>query len=116
MIIGVPKEIKTLEYRVGLVPSSVKEFTNSGHTVLIETGAGTAINFTDDDYREVGAEICGSAKDVFDRAEMIIKVKEPQEQEWKMLREDHLLFTYLHLAADKPQTIGLMESGCTAIA
>lgn len=116
MIIGVPKEIKTLEYRVGLVPSSVKEFTNNGHTVLIETGAGTAINFTDDDYREVGAEICGSAKDVFDRAEMIIKVKEPQEKEWKMLREDHLLFTYLHLAADKPQTIGLMESGCTAIA
>lgn len=116
MIIGVPKEIKTLEHRVGLVPSSVKEFTTQGHTVLVETGAGAAINFTDDIYKEAGAEICDSAAEVFERSNMIIKVKEPQEVEWKMLREDHVLFTYLHLAADKPQALGLMESGCTAIA
>lgn len=116
MIIGVPKEIKTLEHRVGLVPSSVKEFVNNGHQVLVETGAGAAINFTDDIYREAGAEICSTAAEVFERSNMIIKVKEPQEREWKMLREDHVLFTYLHLAADKPQAVGLMESGCTAIA
>lgn len=116
MIIGVPKEIKTLEHRVGLVPSSVKEFTSRGHTVLIETGAGDAINFTDDIYRASGAEIVGTAKEIFERSDMIIKVKEPQPQECAMLREDQVLFTYLHLAADPEQAKGLMDSGCVAIA
>lgn len=116
MIVGVPKEIKTLEHRVGLVPSSVRELTSRGHKVLIETGAGAAINFSDQDYKSVGAEIVSEASEVFKRADMIVKVKEPQESEWKMLREDQVLFTYLHLAADKPQAIGLLESGCIAIA
>ncbi|MBL4805386.1 MAG: alanine dehydrogenase [Alphaproteobacteria bacterium] len=116
MIIGVPKEIKTLEHRVGLVPSSVKEFTARGHKVLVETGAGNAINFTDDIYQASGAEIVGSAKEIFERSEMIIKVKEPQPQECAMLREDQVLFTYLHLAADPEQAKGLMDSGCIAIA
>lgn len=116
MIIGVPKEIKTLEHRVGLVPSSVKEFVNNGHQVLIEKNAGAAINFTDQHYKEVGATICDTAEEIFKRSEMIIKVKEPQPNEWKMLRDDQVLFTYLHLAADKDQAVGLMESGCTAIA
>jgi alanine dehydrogenase len=116
MIIGVPKEIKTLEHRVGLVPSSVKEFTARGHKVLVESGAGLSINFTDAIYEEAGATIMGTAKEIFDAAEMIIKVKEPQEAEYKMLREDQILFTYLHLAADKPQAQGLIDSGCVAIA
>lgn len=116
MIIGVPKEIKTLEHRVGLVPSSVREFTARGHQVLIETGAGAGINFSDEVYQKSGAEICGSAEEVFERAEMIIKVKEPQAKECKMLREDQVLFTYLHLAADPAQAKGLMDSGCIAIA
>lgn len=116
MLIGVPKEIKTLEHRVGLVPSSVKEFINHGHEVIIETGAGKAINFTDDVYRKAGAHIAASAEEVFAKADMIVKVKEPQASEIKMLREDQILFTYLHLAADPPQATGLMESGCIAIA
>lgn len=116
MLIGVPKEIKTLEHRVGLVPSSVKEFVRNGHEVLIETGAGAAINFTDKDYEEAGAKIAGSAAEVFEKAEMIIKVKEPQPGECAMLREGQILFTYLHLAADKPQAEALMKSGAICIA
>lgn len=116
MLIGVPKEIKTLEYRVGLVPTSVQEFVKNGHEVLIETGAGLGINFTDADYEAAGAKIAGSAAEVFEKAEMIIKVKEPQAEECKMLREDQILFTYLHLAADPAQTQGLIDSGCVAIA
>ena len=116
MIIGVPKEIKTLEHRVGLVPSSVKEFVRNGHSVFIETGAGDAINFTDDDYMAVGAEIAPSAQDIFEKSDMIIKVKEPQASEVKMLREGQILFTYLHLAADLEQTQGLIDSKCVAIA
>lgn len=116
MLIGVPKEIKTLEHRVGLVPSSVREFTSRGHEVIVETGAGNAINFTDEIYEKAGAKIVASASDVFEQAEMIIKVKEPQANECKMLREDQVLFTYLHLAADKPQAQGLADSGCVAIA
>jgi len=116
MIIGVPKEIKALEHRVGLVPSSVKEFVNHGHSVLVETGAGAAINFSDEDYLAAGAAIAERAKDVFDAADMIIKVKEPQAEECDMLREGQVLFTYLHLAADKPQAEALMKSGCVAIA
>ncbi len=116
MLIGVPKEIKTLEYRVGLVPSSVKEFVKNGHEVLIETGAGAGINFSDEVYEKAGAKIAGSAAEVFEKADMIIKVKEPQPQECAMLREDQILFTYLHLAADAVQTQGLVDSGCIAIA
>ena len=108
MLIGVPKEIKTQEYRVGLVPSSVKEFVSKGHEVLVETGAGAAINFTDEIYKKAGAKIASSAKEVFEKADMIIKVKEPQAHECKMLREDQVLFTYLHLAADPEQAKGLM--------
>ncbi len=116
MIIGVPKEIKVLEHRVGLVPSSVREFVAHGHKVIVETNAGAGINFTDDDYKNAGAEIVDTAKEVFDRADMIVKVKEPQPVECEMLRENQILFTYLHLAADAKQAKGLMESGCIAIA
>ena len=116
MIIGVPKEIKTLEHRVGLVPSSVVEFVRNGHEVLIETGAGAAINFTDEIYEQAGATIIATPQEIFEKSDMIIKVKEPQPQECAMLREDQVLFTYLHLAADMQQTKGLMESGCVAIA
>lgn len=116
MIIGCPKEIKTHEYRVGLVPGSVKELVARGHTVLIETGAGAGINYHDEDYIEAGAQIISSAKEVFDRAEMIVKVKEPQSSEYDLLREGQILFTYLHLAADKEQALGLQKSKCVAIA
>lgn len=116
MLIGVPKEIKTLEHRVGLVPSSVKEFTARGHEALVESGAGASINFTDELYEKAGATIAADAAEVFAKADMIIKVKEPQPQECAMLREDQILFTYLHLAADPAQAKGLMDSGCIAIA
>lgn len=116
MIIGVPKEIKAQEHRVGLVPSSVREFTAHGHKVLVETNAGAGINFTDKDYQDVGAVICKTAKEIFDQADMIIKVKEPQAAECKMLRKDQVLFTYLHLAADAEQAKGLIDSGAIAIA
>ncbi|MBX2834372.1 MAG: alanine dehydrogenase [Micavibrio sp.] len=116
MRIGVPKEIKTLEHRVGLVPSSVKEFTSRGHEVLVESGAGAAINFSDKHYEAVGAKIVPDARSVFEMSEMIIKVKEPQASEIAMLKEDQVLFTYLHLAADVEQAQGLMKSGATAIA
>ncbi|MGZ9097960.1 MAG: alanine dehydrogenase [Micavibrio sp.] len=116
MKIGVPKEIKAQEHRVGVVPSSVKEFVAHGHKVIVESGAGAGINFTDEDYKKAGAEIRGTAKEIFAEADMIVKVKEPQEAECKMLREDQVLFTYLHLAADPEQANGLMKSGCVAIA
>jgi alanine dehydrogenase len=116
MLVGVPKEIKVREARVGLVPNSVAELTGRGHKVLVETNAGAGIGAGDDAYRAAGAEIAPDAKTVFDRAEMIVKVKEPQPGEWVQLSADQILFTYLHLAADPAQTRGLMESGCTAIA
>ncbi|RMF10707.1 MAG: alanine dehydrogenase, partial [Alphaproteobacteria bacterium] len=116
MLIGVPKEIKVKEFRVGLVPASVQEFVHHGHQVIVETNAGAGIGFSDDDYRAAGAEVVGSASDVFARADMIIKVKEPQAVECRMLREGQVLFTYLHLAADPEQARGLQESGAVAIA
>ncbi|MEQ8828941.1 MAG: alanine dehydrogenase [Alphaproteobacteria bacterium] len=116
MLIGVPKEIKNHEYRVGLVPFAVRELVHNGHKVVIETQAGSGIGVSDDDYRAAGAEILGDAKTVFEKAEMIVKVKEPQAVECEMLREGQLLFTYLHLAPDLPQTEGLLKSGCVAIA
>jgi len=116
MLIGSPKEIKAQEHRVGLVPSSVKELVAHGHQVIIETGAGAGINFSDEDYTQAGAAIRGSAKEIFEQADMIIKVKEPQLSECAMLRENQVLFTYLHLAPDPKQAQGLMDSGCVAIA
>jgi alanine dehydrogenase len=116
MIIGVPKEIKTQEHRVGLVPSSVKEMTTLGHKVLVEHGAGCGINFSDADYNAAGALICDSASDIFANSDMIVKVKEPQPQEYKMLRNGQILFTYLHLAADSEEAQALMKSGAICIA
>jgi alanine dehydrogenase len=116
MLIGVPKEIKTHEYRVGLVPASVRELVHHGHKVVVETGAGLGIGFDDKAYKAAGARIAGSAAEVFKKAEMIVKVKEPQPRECRMLRPDQLLFTYLHLAPDPEQTRALLKCGCTAIA
>jgi alanine dehydrogenase len=116
MRVGVPKEIKNHEYRVGLTPPSVAELVGAGHDVVVETGAGKGIDFEDRDYIEAGATIVADADAVFDRAEMIVKVKEPQPIEIARLRPHHLLFTYLHLAADRPQAEGLMKSGATCIA
>jgi alanine dehydrogenase len=100
MLIGCPKEIKTHEYRVGLVPGSVRELLHHGHPVVIESGAGQGIGFDDQAYRNAGAEVVDSAAEVFRRAEMIVKVKEPQSAEIALLRDGQVLFTYLHLAAD----------------
>ncbi|MFC3712074.1 alanine dehydrogenase [Sphingoaurantiacus capsulatus] len=116
MRVGVPKEIKIHEYRVGLTPASVSELVARGHEVIVETKAGGGIDFDDQDYVDAGARIVATAKEVFDAAEMIVKVKEPQLHECAMLRPDHLLFTYLHLAADKPQAEALMKSGATCVA
>jgi len=116
MRVGVPKEIKNHEYRVGLTPSSVAELVAAGHELLVETQAGKGIDFEDQDYVDAGARILPDAAAVFEAAEMIVKVKEPQPQEIAMLRPHHLLYTYLHLAADKPQAEGLMKSGATCIA
>tara|TARA_R110001583_G_scaffold84108_1_gene221515 strand:- start:112 stop:1224 length:1113 start_codon:yes stop_codon:yes gene_type:complete len=116
MLIGVPREIKNHEYRVGMVPASVQELTSRGHQVVVETSAGSGIGFSDDDYREAGASIAATAADIFAQAEMIIKVKEPQAVERKMLRPGQVLFTYLHLAPDPEQTNDLVASGATCIA
>jgi alanine dehydrogenase len=116
MRIGIPKEIKEGEYRVGLTPEAVREFVAAGHEFRVETGAGAGINAPDEAYRSAGAMIASTAAEVFAQSEMIIKVKEPQESEWTRLREGQILFAFLHLAADLPQTKGLLASGCTAIA
>ncbi len=116
MLIGVPKEIKTHEFRVGLVPASVRELVTHGHEVIVETNAGGGIGLGDEAYRAAGARIVPTAQEVFATSEMIVKVKEPQPQECRALREDQILFTYLHLAADRDQTEALMQSGCVAIA
>ena len=116
MLIGIPKEIKTHEYRVGMTPSSVRELIHHGHQAIVQTNVGRAIGLDDAMYQAAGAEIVGSAEDVFARADMVVKVKEPQAGECKMLRQGQVLFTYLHLAPDPAQTKGLIESGCIAIA
>ncbi|GAA4041856.1 alanine dehydrogenase [Sphingomonas rosea] len=116
MRVGVPKEIKNHEYRVGLTPASVKELVAAGHELFVETGAGNGIDCPDSAYVKAGATILPDAAAVFDKAEMIVKVKEPQPSEIALLKPHHLLFTYLHLAADKPQAEGLMKSGATCIA
>ncbi len=116
MKIGIPKEIKNHEYRVGLTPPSVAELVAAGHEVFVEAKAGNGIDFEDADYTAVGAKIVKTAADVFSSAEMIVKVKEPQPQEIAMLEARHTLFTYLHLAPDPDQAKGLMKSGATCIA
>lgn len=116
MLIGVPKEIKNHEYRVGLTPSSVRELIVNGHQVMVQTDAGAGIGIYDDEYMSVGAKIIETAEEIFATAEMIVKVKEPQPNECKMLREGQILYTYLHLAPDPAQTKLLIESGAVAIA
>jgi len=116
MRIGVPKEIKVHEYRVGMTPSAVREAVHHGHEVLVQKGAGFGIGLFDEQYVAAGARIADTAEEIFASADMVVKVKEPQPSEWKMLRENQILFTYLHLAPDPDQARGLMESGCIAIA
>ena len=116
MKIGVPKEIKNNENRVGLVPSGVRQLVHDGHELFIETNAGVGIGISDDEYIKAGAKILPSLEDVFETATMIIKVKEPQPREIALLKPHHILYTYLHLAADKALTEGLMNSGSTCVA
>lgn len=116
MLIGVPKEIKNHEYRVGLTPAAAKEFVANGHRVMVQDNAGTAIGFTNEQYVAAGAEIIATPEEIFEKAEMIVKVKEPQPNECKMLSEGQTLYTYLHLAPDPTQTELLVESGATCIA
>src|SRR5689334_20578261 len=116
MLVGVPKEIKNNEFRVGMTPAVAAELIHHGHQVLVETSAGLGSGLTDDEYRAAGATIVDKASDIFARAEMVVKVKEPQAAERKMLRSGQTLFTYLHLAPDLPQTEDLIKSGATCIA
>ena len=116
MIIGVPKEIKEQEQRVALLPSAVQLLCRRGHSVVVEKNAGIGSGYSDEDYIAAGAEIVGKAKDVFERAEMIVKVKEPLPAEYSLLRKGQILFTYLHLAASKSLTEALLKSGVTGIA
>jgi len=116
MLIGIPKEIKDHEYRVGATPSGVRELVNAGHQVLVQKGAGAAIDFSDKQYVDAGAKIVASAKEVYGKAEMILKVKEPQKVECDMIRKTQIIFSYLHLAAEPHLTKMLMKSGCVAIA
>lgn len=116
MKIGLPKEIKTHEYRVGMTPAGVRELCLHEHHALVETGAGAQIGFSDSDYTEAGAQVLSNASAVYEQADLIVKVKEPQAHECQMLREGQLLFTFLHLAADPNQARLLCQSGCTAIA
>ncbi len=116
MLIGVPKEIKNHEYRIGLTPAGVGELVRAGHEVMVETQGGASIGFEDDNYRAAGASVVASAQAVFERAQMIVKVKEPQPEECAMLSPGQILFTYLHLAPDPAQTELLLNSGVTAIA
>ncbi|MBW8313214.1 MAG: alanine dehydrogenase [Rhizobium sp.] len=116
MLIGVPKEIKNHEYRIGLTPAGVRELCAQGHQVMVQRDGGKAIGLTDEMYEKAGASIVDSAAAIFAKAEMIIKVKEPQPVECAMLRPGQILYTYLHLAPDPDQTAALVKSGCTAIA
>ncbi len=116
MIIGTPREVKADEYRVGLLPVGAELLVHDGHTVLIESGAGTGSGFDDDAYRAAGAEIVPSAADVYNRSEMLVKVKEPQSAEIKMLRKGQVVFTYFHFAASRELTEGCLKSGITAVA
>ena len=116
MIIGVPKEIKPSEYRVGITPSTASRLIEENHTVLVQKNCGEGIGATDDDYIKVGVKVVDGPEEIFKNSNMIVKVKEPQESEWKMLKEEQILFTYLHLAADPKQAKGLIDAKCHAIA
>ncbi len=116
MIIGVPKEIKNNEFRVGMTPGGVREFVAHSHTVLVENAAGEGSSFTDEEYATAGGTLCDTASEVFAKADMIVKVKEPQPAEIEMLRPGQILYTYLHLAPDYEQTVGLVKSGAVCIA
>ena len=116
MLIGVPKEVKNHEYRVGLTPDSVQEVVAHGHEVIVETNAGAGIGSSDEIYAAHGASVVATAAEIFERADMIVKVKEPQPDERKMLRAGQVLFTYLHLAPDPEQTKDLIDSGAICIA
>src|SRR4051812_6967262 len=115
-VIGVPKEIKTDEYRVAMIPVGVEELTRLGHRVLIQAGAGQGSGIQDDQYRDNGAEIVTDAAAVWREADLVVKVKEPLPEEWSLLRPGQVVFTYFHFAADEKLTRAVMESGCTAIA
>jgi alanine dehydrogenase len=116
MIIGVPKEIKKDEYRIALLPVGAETLRRHGHTILVERGAGLGSGFADSEYRAAGATIVSSAKEIFRRADMIIKVKEPQPVEIRMIRKDQLVFTYFHFAASRPLTEGMLRTKSIAIA
>lgn len=116
MRVGVPKEIKVQEHRIGLTPGAVREYASHGHEVLVETSAGAGIDASDQVYQEAGARIAADAAEVYASSDMVVKVKEPQPSEWTQLREGQILYAYLHLAADSAQTKGLQVSGCTAVA
>jgi alanine dehydrogenase len=116
MIVGVPKEIKTNENRVALVPAGAESLASDGHTLLVEQGAGLGSGFSDDAYRAVGAQVVPSADEVWAKAELILKVKEPIEAEWPRMRKGQVLFTYFHFAASEPLTKAVIKSGCVAIA
>jgi len=116
MHVGVPKEIKSNEFRVGLTPGAAREYVTHGHQVFVQSGAGSGIGASDDRYVEAGAEIVDDAASLYAGAAMIVKVKEPQPEEWSLLRDGQILFTYLHLAPDPNQAKALMKAGCTAIA
>ena len=116
MIIGVPKEVKEQEQRVALLPSAVRQLTRRGHSVVVQKNAGTGSGYPDDEYIKAGAEIVDQAKEVFARGDMVVKVKEPLEAEFPLLRRGQILFTYLHLAASKSLTEALLKSGVTAVA
>src|ERR1051325_7846827 len=116
MIIGVPKEIKEQEFRVALLPSAVYQLIKRGHSVLVGTGAGAGAGYPDQDYLQAGETVLPHNEQVFQKAELIVKVKEPQPSEYPLLRRDQILFTYLHLAASSPLTQALMKSGVTALA
>ncbi|MCA9059979.1 MAG: alanine dehydrogenase, partial [Planctomycetaceae bacterium] len=116
MIVGVPKETKPDEYRVAILPSGVDELTRHGHTVLIERGAGTGSGLTDDQYTAAGGRIVSSHASLFAESELIVKVKEPLEAEWSLLRHGQALFTYFHFAADETLTRNVLETGVTAVA
>src|SRR5437868_2082580 len=116
MTIGIPKEIKEQEQRVGLLPSAAQTLVGHGHTVLVQKNAGVGSGYPDEEYVKAGAQIVESAKEIFQRADMIVKVKEPLPAEWPLLRRGQILFTYLHLAASKPLTEALLNSGVTGLA
>ncbi|MBO5719579.1 MAG: alanine dehydrogenase, partial [Bacteroidales bacterium] len=116
MIIGTTKELKNHEYRVGLIPDNVSAFVAKGHKVLVETQAGLGAGFLDQDYIDAGAEIVATPAEVFAQCDMVVKVKEPEECEYKYLRKNQILFTYLHLAPNPKLAKALLDSGCKAVA